>query len=148
VPLQQTVLKASGGAGTSGSFPLVTWIVLYDEAVSKGAQYGFYMVYLFSADLERVFLSMNQGVHEVAQGYGQTNSSLRELERRAALLRSRMKSELGRFSVRAIDLSADGYTQKAYTASHAFGRAYQTAALPPRRSSFPIFGSSPISIKF
>jgi hypothetical protein len=58
-------LISKGGCGVSGQWAYVPWMGLFDPAVTEGAQHGFYIVYLFSADMQRVYLSVNQGTTKV-----------------------------------------------------------------------------------
>ncbi len=128
--LQDPSLTFGSGAGTSGRWPNVTWLGVYDIAVTDSAQHGYYLVYLFAADMSRVCLSMNQGTTEVIQEFGQTKAALEELRRRATLIRHRLKGEIGGYDLSAIDLAADGFFPKGYEAGHAFGRTYDLANLP------------------
>ena len=48
-------------SGSGQSLPIVPWIALLDEEVTKTAKSGQYLVYLYRADLSLVYLSMNQG---------------------------------------------------------------------------------------
>jgi hypothetical protein len=45
----------------SGLWAHVPWVRFFDPKFSKNAQDGFYLVYLFSLDGERLYLSLNQG---------------------------------------------------------------------------------------
>lgn len=48
-------------SGSGQSLPVVPWIAVLDPGVTKTAQEGLYVVYLYRKDLSRVYLSMNQG---------------------------------------------------------------------------------------
>src|SRR3546814_2100711 len=48
-------LKVKGGCGISGNWAVIPWIGVFDTAVTGGAQRGYYIVYLFSADMSRVY---------------------------------------------------------------------------------------------
>lgn len=44
------------------------WIAAFDPIVTNSAQRGYYPVFLFTKDLERVYLSLNQGMADLKQG--------------------------------------------------------------------------------
>jgi hypothetical protein len=48
-------------SGSGQSLPVVPWIAVLDLDVTTTAQEGLYVVYLYSSDLSRIYLSMNQG---------------------------------------------------------------------------------------
>lgn len=50
--------KGSIGQGTNTYYP---WIGIFDRKVSSGATNGFYVVLLFSDDLQDIYLTLNQG---------------------------------------------------------------------------------------
>ena len=72
-------LVLKGGCGVSGQWANVPWIGLFDPAITEGAQQGFYIVYLFSADMKRVYLSVNQGTTEVQTELGSGEETFDEL---------------------------------------------------------------------
>jgi hypothetical protein len=82
-------LISKGGCGVSGQWAYVPWIGLFDPAITEGAQRGFYIVYLFSADMKRVYLSVNQGTTEVQSELGSGEKTFDELRSRAAIMRER-----------------------------------------------------------
>ena len=51
-------VKGSCGAGTWTRYP---WIAIYNEKITTTIQRGVYIVYLFSEDMSRVYLTLNQG---------------------------------------------------------------------------------------
>src|SRR5690606_14582516 len=55
-----SALKIVGSAGR-GNFAEIPHICGFDLGITKSAQEGYYIVYLFSADSKRVYLSLNQG---------------------------------------------------------------------------------------
>lgn len=44
-----------------GNWANVPWIAVFDQNITTTAQKGFYIVYLFSEDYKKVYLSLNQG---------------------------------------------------------------------------------------
>jgi len=128
--LADSRLIAKGGCGVSGQWAYVPWIGLFDPAITDGAQQGFYIVYLFSADMKRVYLSVNQGTTEVQTELGSGEETFDELRSRAAIMRERTSEFRKRLNTKKIDLASNRFFPRGYEAGHAFGRAYQIASLP------------------
>ncbi|ARD75836.1 DUF3578 domain-containing protein [Staphylococcus xylosus] len=53
--------KLKGSIG-NGNFAEVPWVAIMDENITKSTTEGIYIVFLFSGDGEKVFLTLNQGV--------------------------------------------------------------------------------------
>lgn len=49
------------GSGGSGGWAGAPWIAICDTEMTTSVQRGFFVVYLFSEDMKRVYLSLNQG---------------------------------------------------------------------------------------
>ncbi|GAP00905.1 hypothetical protein FFRU_020960 [Fructobacillus fructosus] len=49
------------GSGGTGLWAAAPWIAICDTDITKSVQRGFFVVYLFSEDMKRVYLSLNQG---------------------------------------------------------------------------------------
>ena len=58
--LDNLSFKVKSG-GKQGLVAQVPWISFYHPSFSNGSQQGYYLVYLFSMDGERLYLSLNQG---------------------------------------------------------------------------------------
>ena len=56
------IIKGSPGMGNWSQLP---WIGVFDPNVTKGAQSGYYIVYLFKENMQGVYLSINQGVNTI-----------------------------------------------------------------------------------
>ena len=117
---RQLTWKGSAGNGNWVGGP---WIAAFHPAITTTAQRGFYPVYLFSSSLDRVYLSLNQGVTDPKNEFGAREA--REILRsRARVLRLRAEGEYaGRFDIAAIDLAAPskGSLLDFYEHGHAFG---------------------------
>lgn len=116
------------GSPGAGNWARVPWIAVFDPAVTESATRGY--VYLFSADMQRVYLSLNQGTTHVREEFGL--AYIDELERRVGLIRTRVPEYQGRFDAAPIDLATEGHLPRGYEAGHAFGRSYDLVALPDR----------------
>ncbi|WP_419513152.1 MrcB family domain-containing protein [Lactobacillus kimbladii] len=51
-------VKGSAGQGNWAKIP---WLGIFNKNMAKGPRQGFYLVYLFSEDMTKVYLSLNQG---------------------------------------------------------------------------------------
>jgi len=63
IPLPQELsgrYKSDGSVG-QGNWAEIPWVAVFDEKISTSAQYGYYIVFLFSADMRKIYLSLNQG---------------------------------------------------------------------------------------
>lgn len=122
---QRFLVKGSAGQGTWTAVP---WIAVFDPLVTTGAMQGYYVVYLFAADMGRIYLSLNQGTTRVREEFGRRTTS--ELNRRAALMRDRVPEFEDRFDAGEIDLASQAQLPLDYEAGHGLGKAYLTAQLP------------------
>ena len=74
--ISKSQLKVKGSTG-QGVHTLYPWLGVFDPRVSKGATNGFYVVFLFSDDLKKVFLTFNQG--STQQGKKHTNQTREQI---------------------------------------------------------------------
>ena len=67
------LVKGSVGAGRWTDVP---WIAVFDKRITQSAQKGVYIVYLLNKDSKTLFLTLNQGATDVAQGGGSDEKKL------------------------------------------------------------------------
>ena len=85
-------------------------VAVFDLAVTDTAQRGYYVAYLFSIDLERVYACLALGVTAFEESFGKNKMMLGKLDSETLRLASRLR--LGsRFASGSIDLGADRPTQ-------------------------------------
>ena len=119
-------------AGIHQAWADVPWIAIMDPEVTTTTQNGYDVVYLFSVDMKRVYLSLNQGVTFLTDELGQ-KKAMQELSRRASFIRDRISEYKNFFDHSEIDLSANlsnSHRPKLYEPGHAFGVMYDTNNLP------------------
>jgi 5-methylcytosine-specific restriction protein A len=63
----QYLIYGSHGAGNWAEIP---WVGIFDREITKSAQKGFYIVYLFDSQMHGVFLSLNQGWTQYEEKFG------------------------------------------------------------------------------
>lgn len=61
--------RVHGSAG-QGQWAVVPWIAIFDLEITNTATHGYYIVYLFTADMKGVYLSLNQGWTYYENEYG------------------------------------------------------------------------------
>lgn len=70
-----------------GNWAKVPWIALLDRRVTSSTQEGVYVVLLVTSDLQRVYLSLNQGMTNLVNSLGQT-AAAKAMEARTAEIRA------------------------------------------------------------
>jgi 5-methylcytosine-specific restriction protein A len=80
-------LLVEGSAG-AGNWAAVTWISVFDPAITTSATRGYYVVYLFHVNDPVVHLSLNQGTTAVREEF--RNRAREILQDRADLMRKRV----------------------------------------------------------
>jgi len=61
--------KIEGSAG-KGNWTKTPWIIIMDKKVTDTPQCGIYVIYLFSDDMETLYLTLNQGSERLRTKYG------------------------------------------------------------------------------
>lgn len=81
--------KYRSSSGQHANWADVPWLAILDPSITRSTQRGYYVVYLFSIDMKRVYLSLNQGMTELEQEL-KTEGAAKELVRRADFIRDRL----------------------------------------------------------
>lgn len=120
------LVRASPGQGVWAAVP---WLAFFDPLITRSAQGGYYVVYLFDAQMEKLYLSLNQGTTALEREFGNkvARAVLRE---RAEFMRIRLSDRASPFSSASIDLSSPANLPIGYEAGHAFGMTYDLSNLP------------------
>lgn len=116
--------------GSSGQtrWAEVPWIAVFDPAITTGARGGHYVVYLFSADMKHLYLSLNQGTTSVRK---EIKRNVRdELRRRARAMRARLPNHIPKAIDAPISLHSSRRLALDYEAAHVIGIHYDLADLP------------------
>lgn len=98
------------GSPGQGQWAYVPWISVFDPAITTTATHGYYVVYLFAADMSRVYLSLNQGTTAVRNDFGTATGD--ELERRAHIMRTRLRDRDPKFTEAPIELRSMGQLEE------------------------------------
>jgi 5-methylcytosine-specific restriction protein A len=113
------IIKGSAGQGQWAQSP---WVAVLDPLVSKSAQEGYYVVYLFREDFTGLYLSLNQGVTDVRNIYG--SAAKDALKTRAHDFRARLGKTPSRFENLGIDLRPSSRSN--YSADYEAGNILAT----------------------
>jgi len=81
--------KPEGSTGRGNVTP-APWIALFDPYVTTTAQSGYYVAYLYSRDLQSVYLSLALGVTAFEQSSGNNKSMLKKLASAASRLAEKL----------------------------------------------------------
>lgn len=124
-------------SGAAVNIPEWPWIAILDPDVTTTAQRGQYVVYLYSEDFTRVYLTVNQGVtaHEGAaradgKGRGANLRALDALNRESDAVRERLPEGVRATTTRTIDLGRHEFLPDGYAAGTVAALEYATAELP------------------
>jgi len=120
------------GSAGKGNWADCPWIATMDPDVTVTVQTGFYPVYLFHERLERVILSLNQGVTHLRLEHGVTEAR-RILAAQAHQFRSMLGVIPDTLNLPGpLDLGASsaGGNTALYEVGHVCGASYEAGALP------------------
>ena len=81
------IVKGSAGQGGWTSCP---WIAVYNKEITTTIQEGVYIVYLFSEDMKRVYLTLNQGCTNLKKKLG-TRKAIEEMTITREKVRSKVE---------------------------------------------------------
>ncbi len=117
-----------GSAGLN-DWAVTPWIAVLDPLVTNSTQRGFYVVYLFNAEDQTFYLSLNQGVTAVKEEFGSGQAQKDILEARAEVMRKRLGAK-DKLPDDQIVLSEATQLSKSYQWGHVTGVRYDAARLP------------------
>lgn len=119
--------KVKGSAG-QGGWAESPWISILHPRITAKTSEGFYAVYLFSADMSSIYLSLNQAVTpHLKSSVAQAKKQLRE---KADLVRDSIAFSDQPFSLGAIELRSNGRLGQLYEAGNIASRRYDPENLP------------------
>ena len=135
VNLDPQKYRVHGSAG-QGQWAVIPWIAIFDLEITNTATHGYYIVYLFTADMQGVYLSLNQGWTYYENEYGGKHGLEKIQEATSMIQRNLVISEKG-FTKEEISLnvpsSYSSSTQlqaKGYQFGHIAGEYYSRDNIP------------------
>lgn len=125
-------------SGQGPSLPVVPWITFLDPDVTTKVTVGIYVVYLFSSDLQRVFLTLNQGatqhlsIHQDSglKGKAAERASLAEIAHETSAIKGGLLAADFDVDSDPIDLGSGLFLPMAYEAGAITCRSYALEDLP------------------
>ena len=125
--LDNSLYLCKGSAGQS-DWADVPWIGVYNANITTTATEGYYIVYLFDAEMTKVHLTLAQGTTKVREEFGRNTHDA--LTRFAGVMRDRLPEAKGRFSPSAIALHGSSTLAKDYEPSIALSASYDVGNMP------------------
>ena len=111
-----------------GNWAEIPWICIFNPEITVSAEKGFYVVILFSANMEEVYFCQGQGVTEPKKEFGRRFKT--EMHRRAELIRDRVPEHSKLFTPGPVELGGSTLLAKAYDSAVAFYVKHETLDLP------------------
>lgn len=131
IRIDRTQYHISGSVG-KGRWADIPWIAIFDKDITTTATKGYYIVYLFCADMSGVYLSLNQGWTYFKDKYGKKNG-IEKIEIVSNFWRTSLSSKLNDFistSIYLKSLSNNSDLAKGYERGHILGKYYSFANMP------------------
>lgn len=123
--VEERIYKIKGTVG-QGRTVEVPWIAIMKKSITQSTTRGIYIVYLFSADMKQVFVSLMMGCEYFnGQGHGKTEH-IRKIANRISKLLIIPES----FSSQAIDLKGHTTRVREYEAANIIGKNYDIDSMP------------------
>lgn len=129
VDIERYKLKGSVGQGQWADVP---WIAVFDKSITQSATEGYYIVYLFRADMSGVYLSLNQGWTYFKDKY-KTKLGREKITQVSNAWKDELSSALNDFSYEKIDLKNGGKINsfvEGYELGHICGKFYSVEDMP------------------
>lgn len=118
------IFKGSAGIGQWAKVP---WCAIFDPLITKSAETGYYVVYLFDTKKDKIYLSLNQGTDSVKKQFSRNAYEI--LKSRANLYRSLLVEVKNSLPLKKIN-NFKGQKATGYAAGHILGFEYDANNLP------------------
>lgn len=123
--------KITGSPG-QGNWADIPWIAIFDREITTTATKGYYIVYLFTADMSGVYLSLNQGWTYYVDTYGR-KTGREKIKMITDAWKVILSSRLSDFEVDKIDLNNrnnNSNLAQGYELGHICGKYYPINNFP------------------
>lgn len=122
------------GSAGKGNWAEIPWIGVFDQDITHSAQTGYYIVYLFKADMQGVYLSLNQGWTQFKNRFG-TKEAKAHIKVNTKRIKELLHTVHMDFSFDSIDLltSSNHDLGIGYVLGHICGKFYPKDNLPDDR---------------
>ena len=124
------IVKGSPGMGNWSQLP---WVAIFNPDITTSAQSGYYIVYLFKENMQGVYLSLNQGVTEFQEKYGD-NEAIIHLFDSSKNFREKVnnKTTVSNEFIKSISLGSGNYAPF-YEAGNIYSKYYPCGQFTIRR---------------
>jgi hypothetical protein len=117
-------VSASPGQGQWAEIP---WIGVFDKDITESPTEGYFVMYIFTADMSAVYLSLNQGWLFFKETFGA------EAKQKISIAAEAYRKVLGHeesFDYDSITLGTDRELGVAYELGHIYGKKYEKGMVP------------------
>jgi len=120
--------KVKGSSG-QGNWVTVPWLAIFNREITTTATKGYYIVYLFKADMSGVYLSLNQGWTQFREKYG-AKKGKEKIKEVSLGFRKLVGVSPNGFSFDDIDLVSRRTLNEGYELGHIYGKEYSKGNIP------------------
>jgi hypothetical protein len=120
------IIRGSQGSGNWAEIP---WVAVLDKEITDTTQNGYYIVYLFDAEMNGVYLSLNQGWTQYEEKYKSQPLARKAITEKTLQLQQVLDSSFD-FSKLPINLHVKNNLGKGYQLGNIAGKFYPKDALP------------------
>ncbi len=120
--------KVYGSVG-QGQWAEVPWFAILDKDITTSTQKGYYVVFLFSADMKYVYPSLGVGWQQFEEEYGVREGRI-AIEQVVRELQRILRSPLDDFSFAKRDLKATSILGKGYESGGVCHKVYEIEKMP------------------
>lgn len=120
------ITKGSSGNGNKAEIP---WFAIFNSNITKTATRGYYIVYLFSSDMECFYLSLNQGWTFYESTYGKQIGK-EKINVVTTFWKNKLELCGNDITFQNIDLKCKGDLGKGYELGHICGKIYHNHSIP------------------
>lgn len=119
------VIKGSVGKGSISEVP---WICVFDNNITASAQTGYYLVYLFDATMQGVYLSLNQGWTQYEKKFGVKEGKIKISN--TVLRCQKYLRSIGNYDISKINLHSNLSLSKGYEFGNICSKYYSLNDFP------------------
>jgi len=125
--INQDKFSIEGSIG-KGQFAEIPWVSIFNKNITESATKGIYIVYLYTADMKGIYLSLNQGFTYFREKFA-GRKAREELQNISKIIRSlvNIPENMENYN---IDLKANNALGKGYMAGHIAGKYYDLENMP------------------
>jgi len=128
VELEEERFFVVGSVG-QGQWAEIPWVSIFIRDITTTATKGYYIVYLFKADMSGVYISLNQGWTYFKNKY-RTKFGRKKIKSTADIIRRKLNTAPVNMTATEIALGGRGDLAQGYENGHIYGRLYSANNLP------------------